>query len=107
MLEAAATIPAAWHFTGGRAAFLRDTLAGRLDQAALRRTKQGFSVPLMVQGSIGDDVEAVLGEEKLSQWLDTEVLATLLQRHRQGVGDHSEMLWAVLVLARFLERWAS
>ncbi|MEC9048812.1 MAG: asparagine synthase (glutamine-hydrolyzing) [Planctomycetota bacterium] len=110
LLEAAATIPAAWHFTGGRTkAFLRDTLAGRLDQAALRRTKQGFSVPLRewCQGSIGDAVEAVLGEEKLRQWLDTEVLASLLQRHRQGVGDHSEMLWAVLVLARFLERWAS
>ena len=57
------------------------------------------------QGPIGDAVEGVLGERKLGEWIDPEVVRTLLNRHRQGVGDHSEMLWAVLVLARFLERW--
>ena len=51
-------------------------------------------------------VEAVLAESKLREWIDPDVVRELLQRHRQGVGDHAEMLWAVLVLARFLERWA-
>lgn len=109
LLEAAATIPTAWHFEGGRTkAFLRDALADRLDPAALRREKRGFSVPLRewCKGPIGEAVESVLGETKLREWLDTDVLRTLLQRHRQGVSDHSEMLWAVLVLARFLERWS-
>ena len=40
------------------------------------------------------------------EWIDTDVVSGLLQRHRQGVGDHSDLLWSVLVLARFLERWA-
>jgi hypothetical protein len=31
----------------------------------------------------------------------------LLQRHRAGTGDHGEMLWAVLVLGRFLRRWCA
>jgi hypothetical protein len=43
----------------------------------------------------------------LLQWVDPAVLRRLLQRHRQGLGDHAEMLWAVLVLARFLRRWAA
>ncbi|MGK0299526.1 MAG: asparagine synthase (glutamine-hydrolyzing) [Planctomycetota bacterium] len=110
MLEAAGRIPPDWHFEGGRTkAFLRDTLAKRLTPSALTRKKMGFSVPLRAwcQGPIGDAVEGVLSERKLGEWIDPEVVRTLLNRHRQGSGDHSEMLWAVLVLARFLERWGA
>ena len=108
LMEHAARIPPAWHFAGGRTkAFLRDALRPRLLPAALHRRKQGFSVPLRrwCQGPIGDAVEGVLGERALGEWLRPEVVRTLLQRHRQGVGDHAEMLWAVLVFARFLQRW--
>jgi asparagine synthase (glutamine-hydrolysing) len=108
MLEAAGRIPPSWHFEGGRTkAFLRDTLTSRLTPSALSRKKMGFSVPLRewCKGPIGDAVEGVLGERRLGEWVDPDVVRTLLNRHRQGVGDHAEMLWAVLVLARFLERW--
>ena len=108
LLESAATIPADWHFRGGRTkAFLRDTLRRRLTPSALQRKKQGFSVPLRAwcQGPVGAAVESVLGEQRLGEWLDPAVVQKLLQRHRQGVGDHAEMLWAVLVFARFLARW--
>jgi len=110
LLEAAATIPPAWHFTGGRTkAFLRDCLQGRLAPAALRRQKMGFSVPLRAwcQGPIGDAVEAELAADHLREWLDVDQVRALLQRHRHGVGDHSDMIWSVLVLARFLRRWAA
>jgi asparagine synthase (glutamine-hydrolysing) len=110
LLEQAARIPPAWHFTGGTTkAFLREALATRLLPSALSRKKQGFSVPLRswCRGPIGDAVEGVLGEARLQQWIDPRVVRTLLQRHRAGVGDHGEMLWAVLVLARFLQRWCA
>ncbi len=110
LLEHAATIPPAWHFAGGRTkSFLRATLAGRLLPAALERKKQGFSVPLRTwfQGPLGSAVEDAVGDSLLQQWLRPEVVRTLLARHRQGVGDHAEMLWAVLVLARFLRRWCA
>ncbi len=109
LLESAATIPGDWHFDGGRTkSFLRDTLGSRLEPAALNRQKMGFSVPLRAwcAGVVGDAVQAALGERKLREWIDTDVVSGLLQRHRQGVGDHSDLLWSVLVLARFLERWA-
>jgi asparagine synthase (glutamine-hydrolysing) len=110
LMEHAASIPPAWHFEGGRTkSFLRQALSRRLAPAALQRKKQGFSVPLRAwcRGPVGDAVEGLLGDPLLGQWLDPAVVRTLLQRHRQGLGDHAEMLWAVLVLARFLRRWTA
>lgn len=108
LLEHASTIPPEWHLEGGRTkAFLRDALAQRLLPAALKRQKRGFSVPLRswCRGPIGAAVEEVLGDRLLGEWVDPAVARQLLDRHRRGVGDHGEMLWAVLVFARFLRRW--
>ncbi|MFN0186411.1 MAG: asparagine synthase-related protein, partial [Aquabacterium sp.] len=108
LMEDAATIPAEWHFAGGRTkAFLREVLARRLLPAALSRKKQGFSVPLRkwCQGAIGNATEAMLDDGPLREWIDPQVVRMLLQRHRQGIGDHAEMLWAVLCFGRFLRRW--
>ena len=110
LLEHAARIPADWHFAGGRTkSFLRSALRRRLLPAALLRKKQGFSVPLRAwcRGPVGDAVEAVLGERRLGEWIEPVTVRTLLERHRAGIGDHAEMLWAVLVLARFLQRWCA
>lgn len=108
LFQHAMAVPPAWHFAGGRTkAFLREVLRPRLLPAALARRKMGFSVPLRAwcRGPIGDAVEAVLGERRLGEWIDPAVVRALLARHRAGVGDHAEMLWAVLVFARFLQRW--
>jgi len=110
VLEEAARIPPEWHFAGGQTkSFLREALASRLAPGSLEGKKMGFSVPLRrwCQGSVGDALEGVLGEQRLQEWIDADVVRGLLQRHRQGVGDHSEMIWAVLVLARFLDRWGA
>lgn len=104
----AASLPAAVHLDGGRTkSFLRRALAPRLLPAALQRKKQGFSVPLRAwcRGPIGDAVQAALGEQRLGQWIEPKFVRTLLERHQKGIGDHAEMLWAVLVFARFLRRW--
>ncbi len=110
LLETAARIPPAWHFAGGQTkAFLREALAVRLLPSALARKKQGFSVPLRswCRGPIGDAVAAELGDRRLGEWIEPKQVQRLLERHRSGVGDHGEMLWAVLVFARFLRRWCA
>lgn len=110
LFEHAMRVPADRHLQGGRTkAFLRDALASRLLPAALRRRKQGFSVPLRAwcRGAVGDAVQAALHDGALREWIDAAAVERLLARHRAGVGDHAEMLWAVLVLARFLRRWAA
>ncbi len=108
LLELAMQVPPDWQLENGRTkAFLRRALQRRLDPAALTRRKQGFSVPLRswLAGRVGDAVEQALGDGPLREWLDPRVVTRLLERHRAGVGDHAEMLWAVLVFARFLRRW--
>ncbi|MBL8730024.1 MAG: asparagine synthase (glutamine-hydrolyzing) [Planctomycetes bacterium] len=110
LLQAAARIPPAWHLAGGRTkAFLRRALARRLLPAALQRQKRGFSVPLRAwcRGAVGETVEARLGDARLAEWIEPDAVRRLLLRHRAGVGDHGEMLWAVLVLSRFLQRWCA
>jgi asparagine synthase (glutamine-hydrolysing) len=110
LFQHALRVPPAWHFEGGRTkAFLRRALAPRLLPAALQRKKQGFSVPLRAwfRGPLVPAVEAALGGRALQQWIDVGTVRALLARHRAGVGDHAEMLWAVLVLGRFLDRWCA
>jgi asparagine synthase (glutamine-hydrolysing) len=110
LFQHAMRIPPERHLRGGRTkAFLRAALASRLAPAALQRKKQGFSVPLRAwcKGAVGDAVAAALHDAPLREWIDPAAVEKLLARHRTGVGDHGEMLWAVLVLARFLRRWAA
>lgn len=110
LFELAMRVPADRHLQGGRTkSFLRDALAPRLLPEALRRRKQGFSVPLRTwcKGAVGDAVADALHDAPLREWIEPRAVEGLLARHRAGVGDHGEMLWAVLVLARFLRRWAA
>jgi hypothetical protein len=58
-------------------------------------------------GSLGSQLEEQLRQGALGEWVEPVRVLALLQRHRAGVGDHSELLYAVLVLGRFLRRWAS
>jgi asparagine synthase (glutamine-hydrolysing) len=108
LLEHAAAIPARDKLVHGvTKAHLRAALAGRLDGPALRRKKRGFSVPLRawLQGEAGHALEQMLSGRKLAQWLEPEAVRSCLARHRSGMHDHGELLWACYTLGRFLERW--
>ena len=110
LVEFAASIPSALKLAGGRTkAFLRDALAKRLPSSTLARRKQGFSVPLRawLQGRLGVQLEDELRHPALCEWVEPSRVLALLRRHRSGLGDHSELLYATLVLGRFLRRWAS
>lgn len=110
LVEFAASLPAALKLAGGRTkAFLRDALAARLPRSTLERRKQGFSVPLRawMAGALGTLLEQELREQAIAEWVDPARVQVLLARHRAGARDHSELLYATLVLGRFLRRWAS
>ena len=110
MVEFAARIPTARKLHGAQTkVFLRRALARRLDPAALTRKKQGFSVPLRswLQGRVGDLLSLELEGRQLREWVDPEVVRSMLVQHRRGVRDHAELLWAVLMFARFLRRWCA
>jgi asparagine synthase (glutamine-hydrolysing) len=110
LVELAARIPAAHKLAGGQTkAFLRRALRGRLDAATLSRPKRGFSVPMRawMRGSLGDALVTELSGDALADILDVRRVLQLHEQHRSGAADHGQLLWAVLVLGRFLRRWVT
>ncbi len=108
LVELAATVPTAMKLAGGETkAFLRKALAGRLGEAAMRRPKQGFDVPARawMAGRLGDALETALAEESLAAVVDTAAVRRMLERHRAGLRDHSQLLWSILAFHRFQSRW--
>ncbi|MCB9869491.1 MAG: asparagine synthase (glutamine-hydrolyzing) [Planctomycetes bacterium] len=93
---------------GASKGFLKEALVGRLGRQALNRPKRGFAVPLALwmRGSLGDALGAALADGPLGQLLEVERARRLLDEHRRGARDRSRILWALLVLHRFLNRWA-
>ncbi len=109
VVETAATLSSQHKLASGRTkAFLRHALRHRLHPAILAARKRGFSVPMRawMRGRLGNAVAAELAGEALGDILDVRRVAQLLQRHRSGLADHGQLLWTVLVLGRFLRRWA-
>ena len=108
LLEFAARVPSRLKIRGGRGkALLRSALRARLGPDIERRPKQGFSVPLRrwVAGPLGDELLRHLEGSSLGELVDAGRARALLARHRQGGSDHSELLWALTALGRFLARW--
>jgi asparagine synthase (glutamine-hydrolysing) len=108
VVELAATIPPDWHFARGTKSFLRGVLEPRLGPDVWRR-KQGFSVPLQrwLRGPLGDALARPDCAARLADWIDPARLQQRLAEHRAGRRDWSDLLWGVLVLDRFAERWGA
>ncbi len=108
VVELAASVPSRYKLHGHQTkGFLRRALPGRLEPGALARRKQGFSVPLRrwMAGPLGAALERALDGDRLRTIVEVERVRPLLAQHRRGVSDQSELLWALLVLDRFLARW--
>ncbi len=108
LVEFAARVPTALKIRAGRGkAFLRTALRGRLGDSIENRPKQGFSVPLRawMAAGLGRELEGHLAAGPLGEWIEPAAARSMLARHRAGVRDHGELLWALLVFGRFLARW--
>jgi asparagine synthase (glutamine-hydrolysing) len=91
-------------------AILREAFADWLPRGVLRRPKRGFGVPLARW--LRRELRGVLAECLLrpqggfAKLFRPEALAGLVNDHLSGRADHSHRLWALLVLARWMERQA-
>lgn len=106
MVELAASVPSALKLSGDRSkGFLRDTLRNRLGD--VDRRKQGFSTPLRqwFAGPLGDALGVAVDSGPLAALVDVPRVRAAAARHRSGAADHSQWLWSLLVLDRFLRRW--
>jgi asparagine synthase (glutamine-hydrolysing) len=110
LLELAARIPSRWKVHGGETKWiLKQAYTQRLPVGALWRPKQGFEIPLdgWLRGPLRPMFEGAVLESRgeVAGLIDQEAARKLFRAHCAGTGRHGNVLWSLLVLARWAERY--
>jgi asparagine synthase (glutamine-hydrolysing) len=101
-MELAASLPAGMKIQGfQKKVLLRRLLRGLVPREVLDRPKRGFDVPIAewFKGDLyGFLTDVLLDTSTLARgYFKRDSVTELIDRHRQGKGDHSSMLWRLLV----------
>jgi len=109
LVEWAASLPPGLRLNArGSKRVLRSALAGDLPAAVLRRPKMGFAVPLAawLRGPLLGPVRKALAAPAFAEsgLLDMRAVGRLIEEHRGGGSDHGRTIWALFMLAGFLQR---
>jgi asparagine synthase (glutamine-hydrolysing) len=109
LVEFAATLPEAMRVRGRQGKWLlKKAMRRYLPERILYRPKQGFVTPIAewLRGPLASEARAIASSAALARtgWLDTGKLSALAEAHIAGRGDHSRLLWQLLMLDRSLRR---
>ena len=88
---------------------LRAAFADKLPPAVAGRGKQGFSVPvgLWLRGALRTWAHnRLFANPALDAWFAPAAVQRLVSDHESGRANHGKRLWAVLMFALWLERYA-
>jgi asparagine synthase (glutamine-hydrolysing) len=110
LMELAARIPSEYKIRRGVTKWiLKETYRQRLSADLLSRPKQGFEVPIdaWLRGPLRDMFHDVVLEARgpIAGLVDASTVGALYRSHAAGTGRHGNVLWAVMVLARWAERY--
>ncbi len=109
VVEAASRLPVDEEIQGRHGkAVLRRLFADRLPPAVLKGSKRGFGVPLSdwLRGDLSPLVHELVLDTDFTDaaGLLAEAVAGIAGEHLVGRRDHSHLLWALLVLARWMQK---
>jgi asparagine synthase (glutamine-hydrolysing) len=110
LVEFAWALPRRVKLRGGTTKWLlRQVLYRHVPPALVERPKMGFAVPLAewLRGPLRDWAETLLGEERMraAGLVDSGRVRTLWQEHIDGRRNHQHLLWDILMLEAWRERW--
>jgi asparagine synthase (glutamine-hydrolysing) len=110
LLELAARIPSRWKVYNGETKWLlKQAYRGRLPDDILWRRKHGFDMPIdaWLRGPLRDMFEdtVLAPRARVADLVSQATVRQLYQTHRAGTGRHGGVLWSVLILARWAERY--
>jgi asparagine synthase (glutamine-hydrolysing) len=110
LLELAARVPSPWKVRNGETKWiLKQAFQHQLPGSALFRPKQGFEIPVdaWLRGPLREMFEAaVLQPQAPVASLVSQAAAKRIYRaHLAGTGRHGSILWSLLILARWSERY--
>ena len=109
LIEFAAVLPEKLRIRGGQGKWLlKHAMERYLPRDVLYRPKQGFVTPIAqwLRGPLASEARAIARGATLARtgWFDSTRIATLAEAHISGRGDHSRLLWQLLMLDRSLKR---
>jgi asparagine synthase (glutamine-hydrolysing) len=110
LLQLAARIPSQWKICKGESKWiLKQSYHQDLPASVLGRRKQGFEMPIdaWLRGPLRDLFEsAVLDPQaRVGSLVDQVTVRRLYQAHLRATGRHGTVLWMLLVLARWADRY--
>lgn len=110
LFELAARIPSPFKIHRNETKWiLKRSYEGRLPADVLWRPKHGFEIPIdsWLRGPLRSMFESSVLDPhgRIGDLVDQAVVRTLYQAHRSGASRHGSVLWSLLVLARWAERY--
>jgi asparagine synthase (glutamine-hydrolysing) len=110
LLELAARVPSRFKVRGGETKWIfKRTCEARLPRDAVWRAKHGFEIPVdaWLRGPLREMFEAsvLAPRAKVAGLVEPRVVERLYRAHLAKSGRHGGVLWAVLALARWAEKW--
>jgi asparagine synthase (glutamine-hydrolysing) len=110
LLELAARIPSRWKVRQGQTKWIfKELCRSRLPAEVIDRPKHGFEMPIdgWLRGPLREVFEsAVLSPHgQVAELVDQTTARSLYSAHVRGTGRHGAVLWSLLVLARWAERY--
>jgi asparagine synthase (glutamine-hydrolysing) len=110
LLELAARIPSRWKVRDGQTKWvLKEAYRSRLPAGAIDRPKHGFEMPIdaWLRGPLRETFEAAVLQPRarVRDLVDQGAARKLYRAHLSGLGRHGNVLWALLVLACWADRY--
>jgi len=102
-----AKLPASRRFPGYRLKpLLKDIARDYLPPEILRRKKQGFMIPIgrWFRTELSSYLEDQLHDSRIPEFIERQGVHRLLKEHALGKANHANLLWALLLLTRWIEK---
>ena len=112
LMELAASMPSEFKIrNGSRKWILKQLFESRLPMDLVNRRKQGFEMPIdqWLRGPLSDQVRThVLNPNgAIAQFINVAKARQLFESHCNGIGRHGQLIWSLLILARWLDAWGT
>jgi asparagine synthase (glutamine-hydrolysing) len=110
LMELAARIPSHRKVHNGQTKWIfKEAYRGQLPAAIADRPKRGFEMPIdtWLRGPLRDAFESTVLQPRarIADLVDQSVARSLYGAHLRGTGRHGSVLWTLLVLAHWAERY--
>lgn len=110
LVELVATIPSHLKLNGRESKYIfKKAMSSLLPEHVLNRKKMGFVIPVQMwfRKEIKTLAEEILfsPEARERGFFNYAFIEKLWQEHQQGIGNHTSVLWALLMFEKWRQKW--